>query len=198
MIAKRFFDLFFSILGLVLLAPALLLVSILIKIDSKGPVFFRQQRVGLNGKIFRIHKFRTMVTDTESSGLQLTVGKDRRITRIGRWLRRYKLDELPQLIDVLYGEMSIVGPRPEVPRYVALYPAEIKRVVLSVRPGITDLASIEYRNENTILGNAENPERAYIEQIMPVKLGYCRQYVEQRSLLLDLKIILRTLIAVAG
>ena len=196
MILKRWFDLLASGLGLIALSPLLMLIALLIKLDSNGPVFFRQERVGRFGKIFRIHKFRTMITDAERQGLQITVGADARVTRVGGALRKYKLDELPQLIDVLLGDMSLVGPRPEVPRYVACYPEETKDIVLSVRPGITDWASIEYKDENRILGLAEDPHRAYVEQVLPVKLGYYINYVRRRTFLGDLKIILATLVAI--
>ena len=196
MILKRWFDLLASGLGLIALSPLLMLIALLIKLDSKGPVFFRQERVGRFGKVFRIHKFRTMITDAERKGLQITVGADARVTRVGGTLRKYKLDELPQLIDVLIGDMSLVGPRPEVPRYVACYPEETKDIVLSVRPGITDRASIEYKDENRILGLAEDPHRAYVEQVLPVKLGYYINYVRRRTFLGDLKIILATLVAI--
>lgn len=196
MILKRWFDLLASGLGLIALSPLLMLIALLIKLDSKGPVFFRQERVGRFGKVFRIHKFRTMITDAERKGLQITVGADARITRVGGTLRKYKLDELPQLFDVFLGDMSIVGPRPEVPRYVAFYPEEMKDVVLSVRPGITDWASIEYKDENRILGLAEDPHRAYVEQVLPVKLEYYINYVRRRTFWGDLKIILATLVAI--
>lgn len=196
MILKRWFDLLASGLGLIALSPLLMLIALLIKLDSKGPVFFRQERVGRFGKVFRIHKFRTMITDAERKGLQITVGADARVTRLGGTLRKYKLDELPQLIDVLLGDMSLVGPRPEVPRYVACYPEETKDIVLSVRPGITDWASIEYKDENRILGLAEDPHRAYVEQVLPVKLGYYINYVRRRTFWGDLKIILATLVAI--
>jgi len=196
MVAKRLFDLIASGLGLALLLPFFCLLGLLIKLDSPGPVFFRQERVGRLGKIFCIHKFRTMTTDAERKGPQITVGADARITRIGGILRKYKLDELPQLIDVLLGDMSLVGPRPEVPRYVVCYPEEVKKIVLSVKPGITDWASIEYRDENGVLGLAEDPHRAYLEQVLPVKLKYYVDYVKQRTFLGDLKIILATLVAV--
>lgn len=196
MILKRWFDLLASGLGLIALSPLLMLIALLIKLDSEGPVFFRQERVGRFGKVFRIHKFRTMITDAERKGLQITVGADARVTRVGGTLRKYKLDELPQLIDVLIGDMSLVGPRPEVPRYVACYPEETKDIVLSVRPGITDRASIEYKDENRILGLAEDPHRAYVEQVLPVKLGYYINYVRRRTFLGDLKIILATLVAI--
>ena len=196
MILKRFFDLLASGLGLVFLFPLMVLIALSIKLDSKGGVFFRQERVGRFGRIFRIHKFRTMMTDAERKGPQITVGTDARITRIGGVLRKYKLDELPQLIDVLFGNMSLVGPRPEVPRYVACYPEEMREIVLSVRPGITDWASIEYKDENRILGMADDPHRAYVEQVLPIKLGYYVDYVKQRTFLGDIKIILATLITI--
>jgi len=191
-VTKRAFDLLFSVVGLVMLSPLLIYIAFRIKIDSPGPIIFRQERVGLSGKIFRIHKFRTMTTLSNNLDRQITVGRDARITRVGHFLRRYKLDELPQLIDVLVGSMSFVGPRPEVTKYVALYPDDIRRIVLSVRPGITDLASIEYRSESDLLGRAANPEATYIEDIIPVKLAYCLEYVKHQSLVFDLRIIFRT------
>jgi len=196
MIQKRLFDLFFALLGVLLLAPFFVLISIWIKLDSPGPVFFRQERVGRKGKVFNIFKFRTMCLDAESKGRQITVGADPRITKSGYYLRKTKLDELPQLLNVISGEMSLVGPRPEVPRYVALYPDDIRERVLSVQPGITDYASIEYKDENSILGSAKDPDRAYIEEVMPVKLKYYMSYVAERSLWLDFIIILRTLQAI--
>src|ERR1039457_2915023 len=196
MILKRVFDLLFSILGVFFLAPLLLLVAVWIKLDSRGPVFFRQERVGRHGRIFRIFKFRTMCLDAETKGRQITVGEDPRITRSGRFLRHYKLDELPQLINVVLGEMSLVGPRPEVPRYVAIYPVAARELILSVPHGITDYASIEYRDENAILGRATDPDRAYIEEVMPVKIGYYQRYVAERSLWVDFILILRTLKAI--
>jgi lipopolysaccharide/colanic/teichoic acid biosynthesis glycosyltransferase len=193
---KRLFDLVASVMGLLVLAPFLFLVALLIKLDSRGPVFFRQERVGQFGKPFRIHKFRTMVVDAEARGMQITVGTDPRVTRVGAVLRRYKLDELPQLIDVLFGQMSLVGPRPEVPRYVVYYPRDVKELVLSVRPGITDRASIEFKDENEILGRAVDPHRAYVEEVLPVKLGYYIDYVKNRSLVGDVRIIFSTLLAI--
>ena len=195
--AKRLFDLAVSGLGLLLLAPILLVVALAIKLESPGRVFFRQERVGRFGKTFRIHKFRTMVADAERQGLQITVGSDARVTRMGSVLRKYKLDELAQLIDVFVGDMSLVGPRPEVPRYVACYPADVRAIVLSVPPGITDWASIEFKEENAILGDAVDAERVYIEEILPVKLGYYVRYVRERSFMMDLRIIFATLVAVA-
>lgn len=193
--AKRLFDWWASTFGLLSLAPVLLLLAVWIKLDSPGPVFFRQERVGRGGKLFRIHKFRTMVIDAERRGLQITVGADARVTRVGQWLRKYKLDELPQLLDVWLGHMSLVGPRPEVPRYVACYPAKVRDVVLSVRPGITDQASIEFKDENLILGRATDPDKAYVEEVLPIKLKYYVEYIETNSLLGDVKLIIRTLAA---
>ena len=188
---KRPFDIAASAIGLVLLAPLLLGVALWIKKDSPGPVFFRQERVGLRGRLFRIYKFRSMRVD--NTGLQITVGADTRITPSGHFIRAYKLDELPQLINVLIGDMSLVGPRPEVPRYVAQYPAHLKDLVLSVRPGITDLASVKYRSESDLLAASPNPEHSYVHEILPAKLALCEQYVRQRSFVLDLKIIAMTL-----
>lgn len=196
--AKRLFDLFFASVGVVVLSPLLLLLALAIRVESAGPVFFRQQRVGRYGKTFRIHKFRTMVVDAERKGLQITVGADRRVTRVGHLLRKYKLDELPQLLDVVKGDMSLVGPRPEVPRYVDCYPDGVRETVLSVRPGITDRASIEFKDENLILGHAVDAERAYIEEVLPIKLRFYVDYVTTRSLWGDLKIILTTVVALIG
>lgn len=196
MILKRLFDCLASFLGLLLLAPLLLLISIAIKLDSAGPVFFRQERVGQYGKFFRIHKFRSMTVDAPSKGLQITIGADVRITRVGFWLRKYKLDELAQLIDVFNGSMSLVGPRPEVPHYVEKYPDEIREIVLSVKPGITDWASIKYKDENEILARADDPQQAYVNEVLPIKLQYYVDYVCNRSFFGDIKIICATLIAV--
>ena len=190
--AKRIFDIFFAGLGLVVLAPFFVLVALAIKLDSAGPVLFRQERVGLGGRVFCIHKFRTMVTDAEQKGFQITVGSDRHITRVGAFLRKYKLDELAQLFDVIKGDMSMVGPRPEVPRYVACYPADVRKIVLSVKPGITDWASIKFKDENSILGRASDPYKAYVEEVLPIKLEYYLEYVRNQSLLGDLKIIFET------
>jgi lipopolysaccharide/colanic/teichoic acid biosynthesis glycosyltransferase len=190
---KRFFDVLCAGAGLLLLSPLLLGVALWIKVDSKGPVFFRQQRVGRGGVLFRIHKFRSMFENAPLSGPQITIGTDPRVTRAGRFLRRAKLDELPQLIDVLAGTMSLVGPRPEVPRYVAMYPSALRDKILSVRPGITDPASIEYRDESALLARAADPERVYIEQVMPAKLRCAAQYVDHMSLLGDVRLIVATL-----
>ncbi|TVR91176.1 MAG: sugar transferase [Trueperaceae bacterium] len=193
--AKRLFDLVAASLGLLLLSPLFLAVAIAIRRSSPGPVFFRQQRVGRGGVPFSMFKFRTMRPDAERVGGQLTVGADPRITPIGHTLRRYKLDEFPQLINVVLGDMSLVGPRPEVPRYVALYD-ERQRRVLDVRPGITDPASIAYRDENALLANAEDPEATYVDEVMPAKLDINLAYLERRSLLSDIGVILQTLMAV--
>ena len=202
---KRLFDLLCAGAGLMLLAPLLLGIALWIKLDTPGPVFFRQQRVGRFGALFRIHKFRSMRADAAQSGAQdgaqdgercgpqITVGADPRITRAGRFLRRTKLDELPQLLDVVAGSMSLVGPRPEVPRYVAMYPAALRDKVLSVRPGITDPASIAYRDESRLLAQAADPERVYIEQVMPAKLRCAAEYVDRMSLLNDVRLIAATL-----
>jgi len=191
--AKRIFDWVASTVGLLILAPLFCVLAIWIKLDSFGPIFFRQERVGYQGKIFRIHKFRTMVVEAERLGLQITIGSDSRVTRVGQWMRKYKLDELPQLIDVWMGDMSLVGPRPEVPRYVAFYPPEIRDLIQTVRPGITDKASIEFKDENEILGKSSNPHQAYINDVLPIKLNYYADYVKNRSFFGDLILILKTL-----
>jgi lipopolysaccharide/colanic/teichoic acid biosynthesis glycosyltransferase len=191
--AKRLFDLIAAALGLLLLAPLLVAVALLVKLDSPGPVFFRQQRVGRHGVLFRIHKFRTMRVDAPALGPAVTVGRDPRITRSGHWLRHYRLDELAQLIDVLQGTMSLVGPRPEVPRYVAHYPAELAAVVLSVRPGITDPASLAHIDEASELADAADPEQHYIHAILPRKLRAQADYALRATLGSDLALLLRTL-----
>ncbi|RMH61538.1 MAG: sugar transferase [Zetaproteobacteria bacterium] len=191
--AKRLFDLLFTIPGLILVFPLFLFIALWIKLDSPGPIFFRQERVGFGGRPFMILKFRTMVMNAESIGPKVTSDGDPRITRSGRWLRKYKLDELPQLINVLKGEMSLVGPRPEVPEYVAHYPADVREQVLSVPPGITDFAAIEFRDENTMLEHAADPQRTYLERILPIKLKLYLKYVRERSLWTDFVLILRTM-----
>jgi lipopolysaccharide/colanic/teichoic acid biosynthesis glycosyltransferase len=193
-VGKRLMDLLFAVGGLVLFSPLLLALALAIKLDSPGPVFFRQERVGRGGRPFRIHKFRTMRVAAEQLGPQITVGEgDARITRVGRWVRARRFDELPQLIDVLKGDMSIVGPRPEVPRYVALYPAEARAKVLSVRPGITDPAALAFRNEGELLARAADPEREYVEVILPQKLRHAMAYAERATVWTDLRLIGRTL-----
>ncbi len=194
--SKRLFDLVAATAGVVLLLPLLAAIALWVKLDSRGPVLFRQARVGRGGQLFEILKFRTMAAQTDPQR-QLTVGRDPRITRAGHVLRKYKLDELPQLFNVVGGSMSLVGPRPEVPRYVACYPPAVRDLVLSVQPGVTDLAAILYKDESSILGQALDPERAYIETILPTKLGYYVQYVRERSFWGDLRIIFRTLGALA-
>ena len=192
--AKRLFDLIAAAAGLLLLSPLLLIVALAVKLDSPGPVFFRQVRVGRHGREFRIHKFRTMrqAVGGEASAPQITVGADPRITRVGALLRRTKLDELAQLIDVLRGEMSLVGPRPEVPRYVAQYPDRFRERVLSVRPGITDPASLAFRDEGALLARAGDPERAYVDVVLPAKLELSVRYIERASFASDLRLIAAT------
>ena len=193
MLIKRLFDILAACIGLIVLSPVFLVIAVLIKSTSVGNIFFRQIRVGRNGREFKIHKFRTMVANAEQIGEKITVGKDIRVTKIGALLRKTKLDELPQLIDVICGNMSIVGPRPEVPEYVEFYPADIKYIVLSVRPGITDYASIIMIDENVILAKSNNPKQCYIDEIMPQKLVYAVKYVKTRSFFGDLKIIFLTI-----
>lgn len=192
---KRAIDIVLSTFGIAVLSPVLLVIALAIVMDSKGGVFYRQVRVGRNGKEFRIFKFRTMISDADKRGLLITVGADSRITRVGKILRKTKLDELAQLFNVFIGDMSFVGPRPEVPRYVAMYtPAQ--RNVLLVRPGITDYASVAYRDENDLLEGASDPERVYIEEIMPAKLELNRQYLSSIGVWTDIKLIFSTVLAV--
>lgn len=189
-VAKRLFDLLVAACALLLLSPLLLAVAIAVKLDSPGPVFFRQQRVGRHGVPFRIHKFRTMRDG--APGLQITVGEDPRITKVGAFLRRSRIDELPQFIDVLQGTMSLVGPRPEVPRYVEHYPPELKARALAVRPGITDPVSLDYIDEAALLAAAADPEREYIERILPEKVRRAAEYAESASLASDVAVLWRT------
>lgn len=193
MMGKLLFDLVCSLAGLVLLSPLFVGIAVWIRVDSGGAVFFRQVRVGRYGRAFMIFKFRTMYADAEARGRKITVGEDPRITRAGRFLRKFKIDELPQLFNVVKGEMSLVGPRPEVPRYVEYYPEEVRRQVLSIRPGITDFASILYKDENTVLAGAADPEATYVNVVLPEKLKHYVRYVSERTLWLDFKIILLTL-----
>lgn len=192
-ILKRLFDVVASFIGIILLSPFLIIIAIFIKLGSNGPVFFKQERVGLKGKYFLILKYRTMIVDAEKYGKQITVGKDNRITAVGSFLRKYKLDELPQLINVLKGDMSLVGPRPEVPRYVKLYSKEQLKV-LDVRPGITDLASLRYSDENELLGTVENPEEYYVNVIMKDKLDLNLEYIDKSNVFYDIVIILKTIV----
>ena len=191
----RFFDFILSLVGLVVLAPIFIVLAIWIKIDSKGPVFYKQVRVGQNSIDFGLFKFRSMVVDADKKGLITVGGRDPRITRSGYFIRKYKLDELPQLINVLVGDMSRVGPRPEVRKYVDLYTDEQQKV-LSVKPGITDYASIEYMDENEILGKSSDPEKTYIEEIMPEKIKYNMKYISNKSLFEYFKIILLTVLKI--
>lgn len=189
---KRAFDIAFSTIGLLIIWPVLLIIALAIALDSRGGVLFRQTRVGKNGVEFKILKFRTMIPKAEAKGMQLTVGRDSRITRVGKLLRKTKLDELPQLINVFAGDMSFVGPRPEVPKYVKLYTKE-QRQVLLVRPGITDLASIQFRHESELLSGSEHPEQTYIGEIMPEKIRLNMLYLKNLSVWNDVLIILRTI-----
>lgn len=191
----RFFDFILSLVGLVVLAPIFIVLAIWIKIDSKGPVFYRQVRVGQNSIDFGLFKFRSMVVDADKKGLITVGGRDPRITRSGYFIRKYKLDELPQLINVLLGDMSLVGPRPEVRKYVELYTDEQQKV-LSVKPGITDYASIEYMDENEILGKSNDPEKTYIEEIMPEKIKYNMKYIQNKNVSEYFKIIFLTLLKI--
>lgn len=191
---KRIFDITGSLLGLLIIGPILLVIVCWIKLDSPGPVFFRQVRVGQFGHHFRIFKFRTMVINADKIGERITIGNDQRITRCGHFLRKYKIDELPQLIDVLRGKMSLVGPRPEVPEFVEHYEPAIRQKILSVKPGITDRASIEMIDENEILAKFDDPKKGYIEEIMPIKARYYIDYAENHSTKGDIKIILETVI----
>ncbi|NHB96455.1 sugar transferase [Photorhabdus stackebrandtii] len=191
-IIKIAFDFTASSIGLIILSPILIAIAIWIKIDSKGPIFFRQKRVGQYNKDFYIHKFRSMTTDSEQKG-QLTVGHDLRITNSGKFIRKYKLDELAQLIDVVQGKMSLVGPRPEVPQFMDKYPDDVRNKILSVKPGITDLASIEMIDENQILDKYADPHQAYIDIVMPIKAKYYLEYVDDKSFFHDLKIIFKTI-----
>jgi lipopolysaccharide/colanic/teichoic acid biosynthesis glycosyltransferase len=189
---KRAFDIISSVVVLILLSPIFIVISVAIILDSRGGVFYRQVRVGKGQKEFKLLKFRTMKMGSDKKG-QLTVGEnDSRITKIGGFLRKYKLDEFPQLLNVIKGEMSVVGPRPEVPKYVSYYSTEQLKV-LTVRPGLTDLASIEYINENEVLGESENPEKEYIQNIMPKKLDLNLKYIDKQSFIGDFKLIFRTI-----
>jgi len=190
---KRLFDVLGAVVSLLLLSPLMLLVALAVRLDSPGPVLFRQERVGRHGQPFRIHKFRTMRADAPQRGPLLTASGDPRVTRVGAVLRRHRLDELPQLIDVLKGDMSLVGPRPEVPRYVALYPPDLRERVLAVRPGLTDPSSLEFLDEGELLARAADPEREYVDVILPRKLRRAADYADRATLATDLRVIGRTL-----
>jgi lipopolysaccharide/colanic/teichoic acid biosynthesis glycosyltransferase len=194
---KRAFDIFASGIGLILLSPLLLPAAVLVKLTSRGPVLFRQERMGRGGRPFFIFKFRTMVADAPRLGGQITAGDDPRITKIGKFLRKTKLDELPQLFNVLRGDMSLVGPRPEVRKYVEMFAADYEEI-LRVRPGITDLASIKYRDEAAVLGAATDPNRAYVEAVLPEKIRLAKEYVRRQSFFLDIWIIFGTIFSVAA
>jgi len=196
-LTKRAFDILVSVAGLIVLLPLLLLVATAIKLDSSGPVFFRQWRVGRKFRRFGIYKFRTMIDDAFDRGLHITVGQDSRITRVGKILRKTKIDELPQLLNVLKGDMSLVGPRPEVPRYVELFRPDNEHI-LKVRPGLTDLASLKYSDEASILGQSANPEGDYVARLLPDKIRLAKEYIQRSSLLFDVKLIVETIIKLFG
>lgn len=196
MFVKRLFDISVSFIGIILFFPLMIAVGIIIKLTSKGPIIFKQIRVTKNGKHFEIYKFRTMKENSEGNK-QITVGNDMRITGIGKILRKTKLDELPQLFNVIKGEMSLVGPRPEVPKYIDLYSDEQKKI-LNVPAGMTDYASIYFSNESELLGKAEDPEKFYIEKIMPYKIELNQKYIENISIFTDIKIIILTILKIAG
>ena len=189
---KRVFDIMVSFVGLLFLSPIIIVVAGLLKLDG-GPVIFLQERVGLGGRRFQIFKFRSMAADESKRGAQVTAENDRRITSLGRLLRKTKLDELPQLFNVLQGDMSLVGPRPEVPRYVAIWPEEDRKDILSVRPGITDYATLYYHDEQAVLARSEDPEKAYVQDIVPHKLELSRNYVRDQNFGLDIRLVLATL-----
>lgn len=189
---KRLFDIIASLIGIILLLPFFIVICLAMIVSCGFPLFYLQTRVGKNGKDFKLFKFRTMHLDADKKGLLTVGGRDPRVTSIGFYLRKYKLDELPQLFNVLFGTMSLVGPRPEVRKYVDLYTKE-QQQVLSVKPGITDFASLEYINENDLLAKSDNPEKTYIDEIMPAKLDLNAKYIQQQGLLVDFKIILKTI-----
>jgi lipopolysaccharide/colanic/teichoic acid biosynthesis glycosyltransferase len=194
--SKRAFDLLLAGLGLLVISPVFILAALAIKLDSAGPIFFLQERIGRNFRPFSIYKFRTMVVGADRRGGQLTVGSDPRVTRVGRWLRHAKIDELPQLINVLLGDMSLVGPRPEVAKYVEMYHDEYA-LVLSVRPGLTDPASVKYRDEASMLAASPDPEWEYVHRILPDKVALAREYVARATLSSDLVVLVRTLLRIA-
>jgi lipopolysaccharide/colanic/teichoic acid biosynthesis glycosyltransferase len=193
---KRLFDIFASLTGIIILSPFFVIICILMVVSCGFPVFYLQTRVGLNGRDFKLFKFRTMHKDSDKKGLLTVGGRDPRVTAIGYYLRKYKLDELPQLFNVLFGTMSLVGPRPEVRKYVEMY-TETQQKVLSVKPGITDFASLEYINENELLAKSTDPEQTYIREIMPAKLALNMKYIQQQGFGVDLKIIFNTIAKIA-
>jgi lipopolysaccharide/colanic/teichoic acid biosynthesis glycosyltransferase len=194
-VIKRVFDIVVAGVGLIVLFPVMIIVALLIKSDSQGPVFFKQQRMGKGFRPFWIYKFRTMKENSELAGRLVTVGEDPRITRVGRFLRKTKIDELPQLINVLKGDMSFVGPRPEVPRFVELFQREYAEI-LAIRPGITDLASLKYQDEASLLAKAEDPEEEYLQHVLPDKIRLAKDYLQHSSLFFDLWLIAKTLFKV--
>jgi lipopolysaccharide/colanic/teichoic acid biosynthesis glycosyltransferase len=194
---KRVFDIAVSAVALLLLLPLFGLIALAIKLDSPGPVFFKQCRIGRNFRRFWIYKFRTMIADAPAQGGELTVGADSRITRIGGWLRQFKLDELPQLFNIIKGDMALVGPRPEVPRYVEMFRQDYEEI-LKLRPGLTDLASLKYRNEATLLARADNPEAEYIAHLLPDKIRLAKEYRRRAGLLFDLRLTARTVFTLLG
>lgn len=194
LITKRIFDIISSLIVIILFSWLFIIISIWILIDSRGGIFYKQIRVGKNGKEFNLLKFRSMRTGADKSG-QLTIGNDSRVTTVGRFIRKFKIDEFPQLINILKGEMSVVGPRPEVPKYVAMYSAEQKKV-LSVLPGLTDYASLEYLDEQKVLGASSDPEKTYVEEVMPKKLGLNLKYILERRFSLDIMLIFKTIYGV--
>jgi lipopolysaccharide/colanic/teichoic acid biosynthesis glycosyltransferase len=195
---KRTIDIFGAVFGLIILAPLFFILAVLVKLETQGPIFFSQIRVGLNGREFRIYKFRSMTQKAENSGPAITTKGDARITKFGAFLRKYKLDELPQLFNVLCGTMSLVGPRPEVPFYMNQYTRQQREVILSVKPGMTDYAAIELRDEEAILAQHADSQKAYIEILMPRKFALYEKYVVERNLWLDLRLIWKTLIVIVG
>jgi lipopolysaccharide/colanic/teichoic acid biosynthesis glycosyltransferase len=194
---KRFFDIVVASMGLLLISPLLLAAAILVRLSSPGPVFFRQERIGRGGRPFFILKFRTMVQDAPKRGGPITFGNDPRVTPVGKLLRKSKLDELPQLLNVLKGDMSLVGPRPEVPKYVEMFHRDYEEI-LRVRPGITDLASIKYSDEASVLGQAADPEKEYVDRVLPEKIRLAKEYVRRSSCCFDVAIILSTLLKLCG
>lgn len=192
---KRLFDIVASGLGIIILSPILILISIAIKLDSRGQVLFKQVRIGKDLREFKILKFRSMVVNAQKMGMSITLDKDKRVTRVGKFIRKTKLDELPQLFNVFMGDMSLVGPRPEVPEYVKLYSEEDKKVLL-IRPGITDLASIEYRDEARLLKESENPNETYINEIVPAKLALNKKYISKMGFFYDIGLIFKTIFSI--
>ncbi len=190
--SKRLFDFMLSLLGLFITIPIFLVVSLLIKLEDDGPIFYKQKRVGYKGKEFHIWKFRTMVVNADSLGRLITVGKDPRITKVGFWLRKFRIDEIPQLINVLKGEMSLVGPRPEVPKYLKFYDEEMRRILEYV-PGMTDPTSLNFLDESEVLAKAEDPEEKYIKEILPLKVKQSLKYLERSNLWTDFLVILKTI-----